>query len=108
MTAAAFIDTKSNQLVYFVKNFLTGEIPFSEIKMFIWDILEEWNVISSPDSEIMEKKEEVFWHLLFMLQRWSGEQLSDTLELRQELVECCSYLDNSTNAIPNGCIGVRP
>lgn len=108
MKAANFIDNKSNQLVFFVTQFLVGNIPYDEIKMFIWDILEEWNVLSSPEGDIMGKKEEVFWHLLFILQRWSGEQLSETQELRQQLIQCCGFLDNRTSDLPMGCIGVRP
>ena len=108
MKAALFIEKKSNQLVFFVQRFLAGDLPYDEIKMFIWDILEEWNVLSSTETGDMGRKEQVFWHLLFMLQRWSGDQLADTRELRQQLMECCLFLDNSSNIVPAGCIGVRP
>jgi len=102
-----FIDKKSKQLAYFVRGFWAGKIPYSEVDLFFWDTMEEWEPIKSDESDPYSQKEIVFWHLLHQLHFWSEKKLHQDTYLRTELDTCLDYLEGE-GRYPLDCIGIRP
>lgn len=107
MNVEVFIEQKAKQLVFYSNKLIAQTVPFNEIKIFAWDILEEWNKIEADDSQPSEY-EQVFWHLLYLLQCWPEEKRSDDRALNTSVTQCCEFLSHKTSVIPKGCIGVRP
>lgn len=50
MTIAEFIDNKAPQLAMYGKAFLSDELDFHEVQLYLWDTLEEWQLLI-PSSE---------------------------------------------------------
>ncbi|NRA69801.1 MAG: hypothetical protein HRU24_02185 [Gammaproteobacteria bacterium] len=107
MNIEIFIEQKSKQLVFYTSQLLANAIPFSEVKIFSWDILEEWNKLDFDDPAISDY-EHAFWHLIFLLQCWPEEKQNDEKAIRSSLNHYCNYLSHHTNEIPADCIGMRP
>lgn len=108
VTPEAFIKQKAQQFAYFINQVLSGSVPFPEVQLFTWDILEEWNRLDVEESDDISALERVFWHAFYVIQS-SDEQmlLSDKL-IQQELNGCCEFLELKTNKVPQGCVGLRP
>ncbi|ABI72950.1 conserved hypothetical protein [Shewanella frigidimarina NCIMB 400] len=110
MTANDFIETKAPQLAYFGKAFLNNQLDYKEIQLYMWDVLEEWQFISNNPIQLAEQPsdtEKVFWHLLYCFDHWSGWAIKGNQYLRQQVHECCDYIDIGGN-VPQSCIGIRP
>lgn len=101
-----FIKEKSPQFCYFIRYFLNEELPFSELQLFIWDLLEEWHQLKTQNSPYT-LREQVFWYVVHLLSRWGDEQLRGNLFLRRQLSDCMSFLEGSSPP-PPGCTGIRP
>ena len=76
MNIEIFIEQKAKQLAFYANQLLAQKVPFSEVKIFVWDILEEWNKLDIDDSQLSDY-EQVFWHLVYLLQCWPEEKLGD-------------------------------
>ncbi len=110
MTPNDFIETKAPQLAYFGKAFLDNQLEHNEIKLYMWDVLEEWQAISldqTPEAATPTDTEKVFWHLLHCFDQWPDMVIRGNQYLRQQVHDCCDYI-NIGGKIPDGCIGVRP
>lgn len=106
MTADDFIDIKAPQLAYYGKAFLTDQLDFNEIQLYLWDTLEEWQQIC-PQGDAQTDMEKVFWHLLHDFDKWPDWVIRGNRYLRQQIMDCCDYLSGNGH-FPEGCIGVRP
>lgn len=106
MQVDRFITEKSTQMCYFIHYFLKAELPFAEIRIFIWDILEEWRQYNTKGVPC-SMREQVFWYVVYLLNRWEDEQLRGSLFLRQQLTDCVGFLEGSVPP-PPGCTAVRP
>ncbi|WP_299568127.1 hypothetical protein [uncultured Shewanella sp.] len=110
MTPNDFIETKAPQLAYYGKAFLDNQLEHKEIKLYMWDVLEEWQSISvdtSDNSPSPTDTEKVFWHLLHCFDEWPDMVIRGNQYLRQQIHDCCDYI-NIGGDIPHGCIGIRP
>jgi len=108
MTAETFIKQKAKPLVFYVNQLLAHAIPFSEVRLMIWDILEEWNKLDIDDSQPSDY-ELVFWNVLYLLQCWpEEEEYSHGNTFITTLNNCCGFLTSPNQAVPMGCLGVRP
>ena len=108
MTVASFIKVKARQLVYYLRSFWRGELPYQEVHLFFWDTLEEWGQVSNRDKFPVSYDEQVFWHLMHQIQYWPQERLlEDSVLLRKELCMCVNYLDDG-GFCPFDCVGIRP
>ncbi|MCY7294266.1 hypothetical protein HJG39_02360 [Alteromonas sp. a30] len=107
VTVESFIESKSNQLVYYVRAFWDERIPYNEVNLYFWDTMEEWVQIETHSHEPESQKERVFWHLLHQLHFWSEEKLREDQFLRLELLTCVKFLEGE-QVCPLDCVGVRP
>jgi hypothetical protein len=107
MTVTSFIKVKARQLVYYLRSFWRGELPYQEVNLFFWDTLEEWIQLSNRDKSPLTSEEQVFWHLMHQVQFWPQERLRDDDVLRDELSLCVNYLENG-GFCPFDCVGIRP
>ena len=107
MTVTSFIKVKARQLVYYLRSFWRGELPYQEVNLFFWDTLEEWIQLSNSDKSPLTSEEQVFWHLMHQVQFWPQERLRDDDVLRDELSLCVNYLENG-GFCPFDCVGIRP
>lgn len=107
MTVDSFINTKAAQLAYYVRAFWDNRIPYSEVNLYFWDIMEEWVKIGTNTNEPSSQKERVFWHLLHQLHFWSEKKLRFDPFLRSELLTCVEFLEGA-QVLPLDCIGIRP
>lgn len=108
MTPETFIKQKARQFVYFIDQVLTCAVPFNEIQLFTWDILEEWNLLDIDDSCDISSFERVFWHAFYVIQSIDEELLHSDQLLRADLQDCCLYLADKSPTPPANCVGVRP
>lgn len=107
MNTEVFIEQKAKPLVFYVNQLLAQTVPFSEVKLFVWDILEEWNKLDRDDSQPSDY-ERVFWHLLYLIQCWPEDKQSNDQTIALSLNQCCDFLTYQSNDVPINCIGVRP
>ena len=108
LTPDLFIKQKSQQLIYFVNQLLKQAIPFKEVHIITWDILEEWAKLNEKTKDPMEDYERVFWYLFYIIQFEAECDLINNKHLRLRINKCCNYLMDPTLTIPSGCVGVRP
>ncbi|ABM26167.1 MULTISPECIES: hypothetical protein [Shewanella] len=106
MTATDFIDNKAPQLAVYGKAFLSDELEFHEVQLYLWDTLEEWQLLN-PTGDAQTETEKVFWHLLHSFNTWPGSTLRGNQYLRKQIHDCCNFLSLG-GRMPNGCIGIRP
>jgi hypothetical protein len=102
-----FIELKSQQLVYYVSQFLRGRLAHSELHLFIWDTLEEWSQFQLLAGTPNSLRERAFWHLLHQLEYWPAHSLQQNYQLRADIQHCLSFLCGQGRC-PLDCIGVRP
>jgi len=107
VTVDSFINTKAAQLAYYVRAFWDNRIPYSEVNLYFWDIMEEWVQLGTNTHEPGSQKERVFWHLLHQLHFWPEKKLKFDPFLRSELLTCVEYLEGA-KVLPLDCIGIRP
>ena len=108
-TVSNFVEHKSKQLAYFVRSFLQEKIPYSELDLFFWDTMEEWNQVEKGKNLPYEKTEQVFWHVLHQVHYWPQDTLLKDPYLRGELETCLDCLESEGNyPLPLDCIGIRP
>jgi len=108
VTPEVFIKQKALQFVYFINQVLSSSVPFKEIQLFTWDILEEWSRLDIDDSTPISAYERVFWHVFYVIQSTDAQDIGQDSQIRKELSECCRYLQQPTNPVPKGCVGLRP
>ena len=106
MTSNQFIDDKAPQLAFYGKAFLSNQLDFNEIQLYLWDTLEEWQMYDHQ-GDAQTDMERVFWHLLHAFDRWPSWAIRGNQFLRQQVDDCCDYLSIG-GQIPQGCIGIRP
>ena len=103
-----FIDEKAPQLAHYGKAFLCQQIDYNEVKMYLWDTLEEWQQYNFQGETQSESDiETVFWHLLYSFEKWPAWAIRGNKVLRKQIKECCDFLSGN-GAIPKGVIGVSP
>ncbi|ABE54062.1 conserved hypothetical protein [Shewanella denitrificans OS217] len=118
ITPNDFIETKAPQLAYYGKAFLDNQLDYEEVKLYMWDVLEEWQCVNyAHQSQFTEltaiqtntetDTEKVFWHLLHCFDTWSEMMIRGNQYLRQQVNECCDYI-NLGGEMPLNCVGVRP
>lgn len=102
-----FINSKARQLTFYVRGFWQQTIPYSEVDLYFWDTLEEWNQVERNPDEPYSQKERVFWHLLHQMHYWPEQKLLQDPYLRDELNTCIDYLEGE-GEYPLDCVGIRP
>ncbi len=106
MTVIEFIDNKAPQLALYGKAFLSNELDFHEVQLYLWDTLEEWQLLA-PTSEAQTETEKVFWHLLHSFSKWPDWMIRGNQYLRKQIHDCCDFLSLG-GQMPANCIGLRP
>jgi len=106
LTPDLFIKQKAQQLVYFTNQLINQSIPFDEVHIVTWDILEEWSKINKEQQ--IDDYESVFWYLFFIIQFEEETDLIQNKQLRVKVNKCCNYLMDPSLPIPQNCIGIRP
>ena len=107
MPIARFVSVKAKQLIYYVKGFWNGDIPYNEINLFIWDTLEEWKQLEHPSKSPVSDREQVFWHIVFQFHAGTARVLKNNLSLKHEMAVCIDFLENG-GLKPFYCVGIRP
>ncbi|MBR9726379.1 hypothetical protein ACFOD0_05730 [Shewanella intestini] len=109
MTTDDFIEAKAPQLAFYGKAFLDNKVEFNEIRIYMWDVLEEWQHLSNQPQQPQtpSETEQVFWHLLHCFDKWPEWAIRGNQYLRQQVNDCC-YFINFGGKVPNSCIGIRP
>ncbi|NTS77593.1 hypothetical protein HR060_12055 [Catenovulum sp. SM1970] len=107
MKVSQFIELKRRQISFYVTAFTHQTLPYSELHLFLWDTLEEWQQVKVTQNEPYSKYERVFWHLMHLLSYWSEKQLLKDQYLRDELTLCVEFLDGE-GCFPVDCVGIRP
>ena len=103
-----FIDQKAPQLAFYVRGFWDRKIPFSELELFFWDTMEEWNQHKFQHDLPYSQKERVFWHVLHQTHYWPEQTLLTNQHLIDELSVCLTFLQDEASYCPLDCIGIRP
>ena len=106
MTIDDFIDIKAPQLAHYGKAFLSDQLDFNEIQLYLWDTLEEWQQLDTQ-GEAQTDIERVFWHLLHSFDKWPDWVIRGNQYMRKQITDCCDYLSLGGH-LPDGCCGVRP
>jgi len=106
MTTDDFIRLKAPQLANYGKAFYQQQLPLSELRLYLWDTLEEWFTLHLQ-GEAQSDMEKVFWFLLYSFDKWPEWALRGNQYLRKQLQQCCDFLDGE-GLYPQGCQGVRP
>lgn len=107
MEAKKFVNEKSEILANYFNLFIMKELTDTQLDHFLWDTLKEWDQLNIQDESVGSCKEEVFWHLLFELKNWSGNQILSNTSLQQLLTSSAMFLKDQGNK-PAYCIGIRP
>ena len=108
LTPELFIKQKAQQLVYFVQKLIENELPYEEVHLFTWDILEEWSTLNKEHLKDINDYESVFWYLFFIIQFEEQHDLISNKSLRLKVKKCCDYLITPQLIVPQNCIGIRP
>nr|WP_136251502.1 hypothetical protein [Ningiella ruwaisensis] len=107
MLVKEFIDEKAKQLVFYLELYWQDKVAFKEMDAFIWDVLEEWNLIKNTDCQIYTHKERVFWHIIYQVQYVGGHSLRFDESVREEMEIFNLYLKNE-RPCPLDVVGMRP
>ena len=67
LTPELFIKQKAQQLVYFAKKLMEDAIPYEEVHLVTWDILEEWSKLDKEHLKNINDYESAFWYLFFIV-----------------------------------------
>lgn len=102
-----FINSKIEQLIYYIKAVLQNKVHYTELDLFIWDILEEWAGLNVTDGTPSNARERVFWHVVHELSLHSVQSLKSDLFFKTEINTCIDFL-NGEGSYPIDCIGWRP
>ncbi|WP_133408073.1 hypothetical protein [Parashewanella tropica] len=106
MTTQDFIDEKAPQLAHYGKAFLSQQIDYNEVQLYLWDTLEEWQRLEVL-GDTQTDTETVFWHLLHSFSKWPAWAIRGNHVLRQQISDCCDFLVGD-GAVPQGIVGARP
>ncbi|MBV7315911.1 hypothetical protein [Shewanella sp. NIFS-20-20] len=106
MTREEFIDNKAPQLAFYTNAYLTDQIAFDEIQLYLWDTLEEWQQ-GDYQGEAQSDIEQAFWHLLHNFDKWPDWVLRGNRFLRQQIQQYSDYLSIGGQK-PSSCVGVCP
>ncbi len=106
-TPNTFVNSKANQLAFYIRAYLSHQIPYTEIDLYLWDTLEEWAQVRITKEEPYTTKERVFWYLLHQVSFWSENMLENNQYIRKELTCCVNFLEG-VGRYPSYCIGIRP
>ena len=101
-----FVESKSAATSFYIENMLAGLLPFSELEIFLWDTLEEWNQLDI-DSHYVSEQEQVLWHLFHIIKRWPESTLRSNVFLRQQLTQGALFLKQQGPMLVS-CNGIRP
>lgn len=107
MSITSFIGTKAKQLIYYVKGFWDGQIPYNEVNLFIWDTLEEWKHLEQCKRFPVSDREQAFWYVVFEFHARTAKALFNNRSLRDEILLCLDYLEHG-GLKPFYCVGIRP
>lgn len=107
MYVEQFINEKIDQLIYYVKAVLKQQIHYTELELFIWDVLEEWGTLNVENEMPSNARERVFWHVLHELSLHSIANLHTNLFFKTEIKTCIDFLDG-IGSYPIDCVGWRP
>jgi len=102
-----FVDRKSVQLSFYLRSFWQNEIPHSELRIFIWDVLEEWTQVSDTNLQMYSQKERLFWHLIYQAAYWEPFELLDQDQIQPQLESCLYFMESGT-LCPLDIVGIRP
>jgi len=107
MIIEQFINEKTQQLNSYIKAVLENTIHYTELDLFINDVMEEWSTLLVMEESPNNAKERVFWHLIHELSLHGAQSLKHDLFLKSEVNTCLDFFDG-IGSYPIDCIGWRP
>lgn len=107
MLVSEFVDEKAEQLAFYLESYWQDGVAFKEMDSFIWDILEEWSMLTNRDHQMYTHKERVFWHIIYQIQFVGGHSLRHDVTIRDEIQLYTLYLKGE-QPCPLDVIGMRP
>jgi hypothetical protein len=107
MIIEQFINEKSIQLNAYIVGVMNKQIHYTELDLFLVELMEEWTLLKVTDETPSNAKERVFWHLIHELMLQGGNALLQNLYFQTEVFTCLDFLDGR-GSYPIDCIGWRP
>ncbi|MBL4911428.1 MAG: hypothetical protein JKX78_15645 [Alteromonadaceae bacterium] len=107
MIIEQFIHEKTLQLNTYIKAVLAKTIHYTELDLFINDVMEEWTSLLVTEESPNSARERVFWHLIHELCLHGAQALQHDLFLKSEVNTCIDFFDG-VGSYPIDCIGWRP
>jgi hypothetical protein len=107
MIIEQFINDRIIQLNSYIKAVIKKTLHFTELDLFLSDLMEEWAQLMVTDETPSSAKERVFWHLIHELKLHGAQALHYDLFFLSEIGACLDFLDGD-GSYPIDCIGWRP
>jgi hypothetical protein len=102
-----FISDKSRQLVAYSNAVFTSNIHYTELDLFILDLMDEWTLLKVTDDNPHNALERVFWHLIHEIHLHGAKALTNDLYIKSEVTACLDFV-SGTGSYPIDCVGLRP
>jgi hypothetical protein len=107
MIIEQFINDKAQQLNAYIKAVLKKTLHYTELDLFIKDVMEEWTLLLVTEESPNNARERVFWHLIHELSLHGAQALHHDMFLKSEINTCIDFFDG-VGSYPIDCIGWRP
>ncbi len=107
MIIEQFISEKSLQLNTYIKAVLNNTLHYTELDLFLNDLMSEWTLLLVEDETPHCARERVFWHLVHELSVHGSQALEHDMFFKSEVNTCLDFLDG-IGSYPIDCIGWRP
>jgi len=107
MVIEQFINDKTSQLNHYIKAVLAKSLHYTELDLFICNVMEEWTLLLVQDETPSSARERVFWHLIHELCLHGSQALHHDLFFISEINTCLDFFDG-IGSYPIDCIGWRP
>jgi len=107
MIIEQFINDRIIQLNAYIKAVMHKNLHFTELDLFLNELMEEWSQLMVTDETPANAKERVFWYLIQELKLHGAQALNQNLYLLAEVGACLDFIDGN-GSYPIDCIGWRP
>ncbi len=107
MIIELFINEKITQLNAYIKAVITQTLHYTELDMFITDVMEEWTLLLVQEETPSNARERVFWHLIHEISLHGAQALHHDMFFKSEVNTCTDFFDG-IGSYPIDCIGWRP
>jgi len=107
MIIEQFINGKIIQLNTYIKAVIKNSIHYTELDLFVKDVMDEWTLLLVQDETPNNARERVFWHLIHEISLHGSQALHYDLFFKSEINTCTDFF-NGIGSYPIDCIGWRP